>query len=184
MVFVLSVQMNVAATGCSSLQRLRGLFLSDSPLRFYAKQTYPKLRAQRLFSGRRGGQSDEPSNLHWSSWLNGGVSSPKALSPDDEGHARRLSLTTLDKRRRSLLWCARSRQWPEMDSIIAGFAEQYVANLSTRQVEEFEFLLSMDNDVLFEWFSGQAEIPEEMSNNEVLHMILRFVSGRHPGLRR
>jgi len=71
-----------------------------------------------------------------------------------------------------------------MDSIIAGFAEQYVANLSTRQVEEFEFLLSMDNDVLFEWFSGQAEIPEEMSNNEVLHMILRFVSGRHPGLRR
>mmetsp|Transcript_74865 Transcript_74865/g.241975 ORF Transcript_74865/g.241975 Transcript_74865/m.241975 type:complete len:203 (-) Transcript_74865:56-664(-) len=94
-----------------------------------------------------------------------------------------VTLRSLDGPRREVLWRSRSRKWPELDTLLGGFAERRLASLTDAQVAMFAELLNRENAELLRWLSGQALVPQEvLESNAVLRMLLRHVHGAHPSL--
>jgi len=62
----------------------------------------------------------------------------------------------LDARRKRLLFRAAHRGTKEADFVIGGFAEARLADLTDAQLDAFEALLEVDDDVLMLWCTGRA----------------------------
>ena len=62
----------------------------------------------------------------------------------------------LDARRKRLLFRATHRGTKEADFVIGGFAHDQLAYLSETELDGFEALLEVDDDVLMLWCTGRA----------------------------
>jgi len=71
-----------------------------------------------------------------------------------EDHATRL------KRLRMRSW---HRGIKEMDLILGGFADDEMASLSKEELDEHEMMMSENDHDLYQWVSGQAEVPPEIA---------------------
>ena len=68
----------------------------------------------------------------------------------------------LDPRRRRTLFRAWHRGIREMDLIFGQFADNELAGLSEGDLNEFEAILSEDDNDLFKWICGEQDLPERL----------------------
>lgn len=68
----------------------------------------------------------------------------------------------LDPRRRRTLFRAWHRGIREMDLIFGQFADTELATISADDLDEFEAILSEDDNDLFRWISGESPLPERL----------------------
>jgi antitoxin CptB len=79
----------------------------------------------------------------------------------------------LATRRKRLLYQSAHRGTQEADLLIGGFAAQYLAILTSAQLDEFERLLD-ENDVdLVNWLTGRTAAPDELQG-AVLDLLKNF----------
>jgi antitoxin CptB len=67
----------------------------------------------------------------------------------------------LDTRRRKLLFRSWHRGMREMDLIMGGFADAKVAELSERELGEFERLIEVPDRDLLAWITGEEAVPPD-----------------------
>jgi len=79
----------------------------------------------------------------------------------------------LDPRRRRLLFRAWHRGIREMDLILGQFADNELAGLDGADLDEFESVLGEDDNDLFKWVCGKAELPQHLQT-PLFHRILAF----------
>jgi antitoxin CptB len=70
------------------------------------------------------------------------------------------STTTLDPRRRKLLFRAWHRGIKEMDLILGGFAEAHLAKMDPGDLDEFELMLETSDRDLIKWFTNEEPVPD------------------------
>ncbi|MBL0372978.1 succinate dehydrogenase assembly factor 2 [Rhizobium sp. KVB221] len=68
----------------------------------------------------------------------------------------------LDPRRRRTLFRAWHRGIREMDLILGQFADNEIDGMADAELEEFERILSEDDNDLFKWICGEQEKPERL----------------------
>ncbi len=66
----------------------------------------------------------------------------------------------------------------EMDLILGGFADAHIGDLGDHDLADFEALMDVPDDLLFTWFSGQAE-PETEFRSPVFESIVAFHAKAH-----
>jgi antitoxin CptB len=69
----------------------------------------------------------------------------------------------LDPRRRRILFRAWHRGIRVMDLIFGQFADTELATISAADLDEFESILSEDDNDLFTWISGEKPLPERLA---------------------
>jgi antitoxin CptB len=80
----------------------------------------------------------------------------------------------LEIRRKRLLFRSRHRGTLEADLLIGSFAERHLPHFSAAQLDRFEALLEVNNDVaLFDWITGRAAPPHEC-DHDVLQLLKDF----------
>jgi antitoxin CptB len=67
----------------------------------------------------------------------------------------------LDGRRRRLLYQSWHRGIREMDLIMGRFAEAFIENLSTTELDELERLIEVPDQELLGWVTGEFAIPQD-----------------------
>lgn len=72
------------------------------------------------------------------------------------------STAELDPRRRRILFRAWHRGIREMDLIFGQFADHELARLSDAELDEFERVLTEDDNDLFKWICGEQEMPDRL----------------------
>ena len=70
----------------------------------------------------------------------------------------------LDARRRKLLFRSWHRGMREMDLIMGGFADAKVAELSERDLGEFERLIEVPDRDLLAWVTGEEAVPPDFDS--------------------
>lgn len=68
----------------------------------------------------------------------------------------------LDPRRRRLLFRAWHRGIREMDLILGQFADHEISRIDGADLDEFEAILGEDDNDLFKWICGKAEMPQHL----------------------
>eukprot|EP00933_Yihiella_yeosuensis_P083623 TRINITY_DN9786_c0_g1_i1.p1 TRINITY_DN9786_c0_g1~~TRINITY_DN9786_c0_g1_i1.p1 ORF type:complete len:151 (+),score=33.89 TRINITY_DN9786_c0_g1_i1:70-522(+) len=81
----------------------------------------------------------------------------------------------LYKRRKRLLFRAKSRGWLELDVLMGTFAEKNVFVMDNDRLDLLEEILELENPDLFKWFTGQVPVPEEIKENPVMVELLEFI---------
>lgn len=79
-------------------------------------------------------------------------------------------LATRRKRAYFLSWHRGTR---EMDLLIGGFAEHYLAGLTAAQLERYEALLHASDSDLYAWITGRQAPPREL-DCDVLRLLCSF----------
>eukprot|EP00931_Biecheleriopsis_adriatica_P082200 TRINITY_DN55619_c0_g1_i1.p1 TRINITY_DN55619_c0_g1~~TRINITY_DN55619_c0_g1_i1.p1 ORF type:complete len:142 (-),score=20.51 TRINITY_DN55619_c0_g1_i1:17-403(-) len=92
-------------------------------------------------------------------------------------------ISNLDGKRRKLLWQSRTRGWLETNQLLGDFVERQLPGFTDTQAKQLDELLARSDAELFSWISGQAAVPKEMLDNEVMVMLLRYINRDHPALR-
>lgn len=67
----------------------------------------------------------------------------------------------MDARRKRLLFRARHRGMNENDILVGRYAEDNLSLFSNEQLDQFELLLEVPDNDLFDWITGKAEVPPE-----------------------
>ena len=80
----------------------------------------------------------------------------------------------LDVIRKRLIYRAWHRGTREMDMLIGGFAKSHVPEFSSDELSEFENILNMPDQDLYDWYSGRKQIPENQSG----HVMKKFLKHR------
>ena len=68
----------------------------------------------------------------------------------------------LDPRRRRILFRAWHRGIREMDLIFGQFADNELASIPDAELDEFEAILSEDDNDLYKWISGEMPLPDRL----------------------
>jgi antitoxin CptB len=80
---------------------------------------------------------------------------------------------TLEPLRRKLAFRAWHRGTREADLLIGTFADRHIAAFDAEQLAQFDRLLAENDPDIYEWMTGQSEIPPEHVNS-VTALLRRF----------
>ena len=87
-----------------------------------------------------------------------------------------ISSEGLDPRRRRLLFRSWHRGIREMDLIYGQFADAQIAALNDAELDDFERLLELRDQQVFDWVSGAQPLPAEY-DTPVFRRLLAFQNG-------
>lgn len=73
----------------------------------------------------------------------------------------KLSSEGLDPRRRRLLFRCWHRGIREMDLVLGGFADAYLASLTEAELDELDRWLEIQDQQIFAWINGMEMTPHE-----------------------
>ncbi len=79
----------------------------------------------------------------------------------------------MDARRKRILFRAQHCGMKENDIILGGFAEARIAGLAESDLDDFESLLKLPDNDVYEWVSGRSAPPSDY-DTPLLRMILAF----------
>ena len=79
----------------------------------------------------------------------------------------------LETRRKRLLYRSVYRGNKENDILLGQFARAHIAELSTEELDQYERLLERGDNELFDWITGQVEVPQE-ADSPVLQKLKAF----------
>lgn len=82
-------------------------------------------------------------------------------------------MTDLETRRRKLAFRASRRGFRELDLFMRAFCEARLASFDEKQLGEFERVLDIPDQHVFDWIMGRASPPEN-HRSEVLDLVLSF----------
>jgi len=78
-----------------------------------------------------------------------------------------------DVRRKRLRYRSWHRGTKEMDLLLGGFADRYLAEFSPAQLDRFEALLQNSDPDIYLWISGREPIPEA-HDDDVMALLRNF----------
>lgn len=81
--------------------------------------------------------------------------------------------TDLETRRKRLLYRSVYRGNKENDILLGQFARAHIASFDAAELEQYERLLAAGDNDIFDWVTGQAEIPAE-ADTPVLRRLVAF----------
>mgnify|MGYP001207533818 FL=1 len=87
------------------------------------------------------------------------------------------NLETIEIKRKRLLFRSTHRGTREMDILLGGFFKSNMSYLNDDQLNEFEGLIEIPDDDLYNWAMGRMEIPKEM-NTQLLRNFVKSVQSR------
>jgi antitoxin CptB len=79
----------------------------------------------------------------------------------------------LETRRKRLLYRSVYRGNKENDILLGQFARAHIASFGAEELDQYEQLLAAGDNDIFDWVSGQAEVPSE-ADTPVLRKLLAF----------
>ena len=79
----------------------------------------------------------------------------------------------LEARRKRLLYRSVYRGNKENDILLGQFARAHIASFDVEELDQYERILEAGDNDIFDWVSGQAEIPSE-ADTPVLRKLLAF----------
>jgi antitoxin CptB len=79
----------------------------------------------------------------------------------------------LETRRKRLLYRSVYRGNKENDILLGQFARAHIASFDVEELDQYERILEAGDNDIFDWVSGQAEIPPE-ADTPVLRKLLAF----------
>ena len=79
----------------------------------------------------------------------------------------------LDARRKKAYFNSWHRGTREMDLLIGGFADAYLARLTEAELERYEALLQCPDSDLYAWVTGRGEPPPEL-DSDILRLLCTF----------
>ena len=79
----------------------------------------------------------------------------------------------LDTRRKRLLYRSVYRGNKENDILLGQFARAHIAELGPEELDQYERLLERGDNELFDWITGQVEVPPE-DDSPVLQRLKAF----------
>ena len=79
----------------------------------------------------------------------------------------------LETRRKRLLYRSVYRGNKENDILLGQFARAHIAEFDAAELDQYERLLAASDNEIFDWVSGQAEIPPE-ADSAVLRRLKAF----------
>ena len=79
----------------------------------------------------------------------------------------------LEARRKRLLYRSVYRGNKENDILLGQFARAHIASFDAGELDQYERLLAAGDNDIFDWVSGQADIPPE-ADTPVLRKLLAF----------
>ena len=79
----------------------------------------------------------------------------------------------LENRRKRLRFRSRHRGTKELDLIIGGFADRYLAGFEEAQLDRFERLLDIPEPLVYDWLFGRGAPPPEL-DHDVMRLLLAF----------
>ena len=86
-------------------------------------------------------------------------------------------LETIEIKKKRLLFRSTHRGTREMDILLGGFFKSNMSDLNKDQLNEFEGLIEIPDDDLYNWAMGRMEIPKEM-NTQLLRNFVKSVQSR------
>jgi len=89
------------------------------------------------------------------------------------------SVSEIEKRRKRMLWRAKCRGWLELDVLMGTFAEKHLWVWEDEQLDHFEEVLELENPDLYKWFTGQAQVPDELKENPIMAQLVEYVKSDH-----
>ena len=90
------------------------------------------------------------------------------------------NLETIEVKRKRLLFRSTHRGTREMDILLGGFFKSNMSYLNDDQVNEFEGLIEIPDDDLYNWAMGRMEIPKEL-DTQLLRDFIKSVQSRGAG---
>ena len=85
----------------------------------------------------------------------------------------RVTLETLEIRRKRLKYRSQHRGTKELDLVLGRFAADRLDELNLNQIDRFEALLDLPSPLVSTWVPGQEDPPLEM-DNDVLRLLREF----------
>lgn len=82
-------------------------------------------------------------------------------------------MSDIETRRRKLAFRASRRGFRELDLFMRSFTEAHLASFDERRLGEFERVLDIPDQHVFDWIMGRAEPPQN-HRSEVLDLMLSF----------
>ena len=79
----------------------------------------------------------------------------------------------LDFRRKRLLYRSVYRGNKENDILLGQFARAHIESFGSDELDQYERLLAAADNDIFDWVSGQAEVPPE-ADTPVLRKLMAF----------
>jgi len=79
----------------------------------------------------------------------------------------------LETRRKRLLYRSVYRGNKENDILLGQFARAHIAEFSAAELDQYERLLQAGDNDIYDWVTGQADIPPE-ADTPVLRRLLAF----------
>lgn len=101
-------------------------------------------------------------------------------SPHPEGRDREPTETL----RKRLVYESRKRGILEMDLILSTFARDRLANMSDRQLREYDRFLTLPDWTIYYYVTGKAEAPEPWRSSAVLSDLLHHSANKGKTVRR
>ena len=92
----------------------------------------------------------------------------------------RRNLETIEIKRKRLLFRSTHRGTREMDILLGGFFKSNMSYLNDDQLNEFEGLIEIPDDDLYNWAMGRMEIPKEL-DTQLLRDFIKSVQSRGAG---
>jgi antitoxin CptB len=82
-------------------------------------------------------------------------------------------MSEIETRRRKLKFRADRRGFRELDLYMQQFTDAHLAEFDGRQLDEFEAVLDIPDQHVFDWIMGREKPPEGL-RSEVLDLLLSF----------
>ncbi len=82
-------------------------------------------------------------------------------------------MSEIETRRRKLKFRADRRGFRELDLYMQQFTDAHLAKMDARQLDEFETVLDIPDQHVFDWIMGRGE-PAAEQRSEVLDLLLSF----------
>lgn len=82
-------------------------------------------------------------------------------------------MTDIETRRRKLKFRSDRRGFRELDLFMQQFTDAHLARMDARQLDEFEAVLDIPDQHVFDWIMGRGE-PAAEQRSEVLDLLLSF----------
>ena len=90
------------------------------------------------------------------------------------------NLETIEIKRKRLLFRSTHRGTREMDILLGSFFKSNMSGLNKDQLNEFEGLIEIPDDDLYNWAMGRMEIPKEL-DTQLLRDFIKSVQSRGAG---
>ena len=89
-------------------------------------------------------------------------------------------LETIEIKKKRLLFRSTHRGTREMDILLGDFFKSNMSDLNKDQLNEFEGLIEIPDDDLYNWAMGRMEIPKEL-DTQLLRDFIKSVQSRGAG---